>query len=110
MIRKPLRGIVNAVTLRAINGSAEGSNSGIRTVEGVFNPQGRWIGTTRLPQGAILWIGSDLIIMSFVDAELGIETIAGHRLNRPEVEVSPPYGPAIRFNHHRRHARYPFTV
>lgn len=48
----------------------------------VFNPEGRWIGTTRLPHGAILWIGSDLIIMSSVDAELGIETIAGHRLNR----------------------------
>ena len=50
----------------------------------VFSPEGRWLGAMRLPRGAIQWIGSDLLIISTIDPDLGIETIAGYRLNRTQ--------------------------
>lgn len=50
----------------------------------VFSPVGRWVGTVLLPRGAIQWIGSDLLIISTIDPDLGIETIAGYRLNRTD--------------------------
>ncbi len=50
----------------------------------VFSPAGRWLGTVLLPLGAIQWIGSDLLLISTIDLDLGIETIAGYRLNRTE--------------------------
>ena len=50
----------------------------------IFSPQGRWLGTVLLPLGAIQWIGNDLLIISTIDPDLGIETIAGYRLNRTE--------------------------
>ena len=50
----------------------------------VFSPEGRWLGAMRLPRGAIQWIGSDLLILSTIDPDLGIETIAGYRLNRTQ--------------------------
>ena len=48
----------------------------------VFSPEGRWLGTVLLPLGAIRWIGRDLLILSTIDPDLGIETITGYRLNR----------------------------
>ena len=48
----------------------------------VFSPEGRWLGAMGLPHGAIQWIGSDLLIVSTIDPDLGIEAIAGYRLNR----------------------------
>lgn len=50
----------------------------------VFSQEGRWLGAMRLPQGAIQWIGRDLLIISTLDPDLGIETIAGYRLNRTQ--------------------------
>ena len=50
----------------------------------VFSPEGRWLGTVPLPRGQIHWIGSDLPIISTIDMDLGIETVAGYRLNRSQ--------------------------
>lgn len=48
----------------------------------VFDKEGRWLGTVRMPVGLINWIGYDLVIGTRLDLDLGVETIEGFRLNR----------------------------
>ena len=50
----------------------------------VFSVEGRWLGTVLLPLGTVRWIGRDQLIISTIDPDLGIETIAGYRLDRRE--------------------------
>ena len=60
------------------------TKSGGENLWSVFSPEGRWLGTMRLPLGTLRWIGRDLLIISTIDPDLGIETIAGYRLNRTQ--------------------------
>lgn len=47
----------------------------------IFGPEGRWLGSLRLPVG-LSWIGKDLVIGMRPGSELGIDTFVGHRLVR----------------------------
>lgn len=50
----------------------------------VFSVEGRWLGNVLLPLGTVRWIGRDQLIISTIDPDLGVETIAGYRLDRRE--------------------------
>ena len=48
----------------------------------VFDPEGRWLGTISLPLGRVTWITRDRIVGVLTDPDIGVESVAVHRLNR----------------------------
>ena len=48
----------------------------------VFDKEGRWLGTVKMPVGLINWIDHDLVIGIRLDSDLGVEVIEGYGLNR----------------------------
>lgn len=48
----------------------------------IFNPNGHWLGTLRVPLPRITWLGTDLIVGVKRDPDTDVETVEGYRLNR----------------------------
>ena len=48
----------------------------------IFDPEGRWLGTVRLPVPRVTWLERDLIVGVQRDPDTGVETVEVYRLNR----------------------------
>ena len=48
----------------------------------VFDPNGHWLGTLKVPLPRITWLGTDLIVGVQRDPDTDVETVEGYRLNR----------------------------
>ena len=48
----------------------------------IFNPDGHWLGTLKVPLSRITWLGRDLIVGVKRDPDTDVETVEGYRLDR----------------------------